>query len=379
MYDIDTTAHFTGTITVCLGYDPTVLADPSALQLLHFESRSSTDVTTSNDPVAGHLCGVVTNLSPFGVALPDAEAPDTSIDGGPESTTSDTGASLTFSADETGASSSVRSTAPRTPPAPARPPTRAWPSARTTSRSGPRTRPATSTPRRRSAAGPSSHRPTAAPPRRASTAARQSTTSDTGASLTFSADDTGASFECALDGAAYAACTSPAAYAGLAEGRTPSRSVPPTRRATSTLRRRPQLDRRATARHQRARDEHRLRSRRHDERHIRHVHLLGRRHRRHLRVRARRRGLCRVHQPGLLRRPGRGIAHLRRPGHRRRGQHRRHARDPQLDDRATARHDGATGPGAHRRSRGAGHAQLRHGRRLGVVAGCDRCQRHLPL
>ncbi len=60
-YDIRTTANYDGTITVCL---------PSSNpldRLLHFDGSAWVDVTSTGYPDAGTICGIVENLSPFGV------------------------------------------------------------------------------------------------------------------------------------------------------------------------------------------------------------------------------------------------------------------------------------------------------------------------
>ncbi len=132
MYDIDTTAHFTGPITVCLGYDPASVADPSALQLLHFESGSWTDVTTNNDPVAGHAVrrgdepvAVRSRATRRGSPRHEHRRRPGEHDVRHRRVADLLGRRYRARA------SSARSTAPRTPRAPARPSTRAWPSART--------------------------------------------------------------------------------------------------------------------------------------------------------------------------------------------------------------------------------------------------------
>ena len=67
-------------MTVCLGYDPLSFADPNDVQLLHFDGDAWVDVTTTSDPDAGLVCGVVSSLSPFAVAETSAEvAPNTTI------------------------------------------------------------------------------------------------------------------------------------------------------------------------------------------------------------------------------------------------------------------------------------------------------------
>ena len=101
-FDLDTTADYTPPISVCLTYDP-VSAPPSGMRLLHGAGGAWTDVTTTDDPVAGVVCGEVSSLSPFAVAAEeDATAPETTIDSGPEASTASTGATFTFSSDEDG-------------------------------------------------------------------------------------------------------------------------------------------------------------------------------------------------------------------------------------------------------------------------------------
>ncbi|MBK8903182.1 MAG: right-handed parallel beta-helix repeat-containing protein [Anaerolineaceae bacterium] len=70
-YDVDTTAVFSGNITVCLGYNPADFAAPGDLQLLHHDGTNWVDVTVSNDTVNGVICGGVTSLSPFSLAPPE--------------------------------------------------------------------------------------------------------------------------------------------------------------------------------------------------------------------------------------------------------------------------------------------------------------------
>jgi hypothetical protein len=67
-YDVSTTAAHTGSITVCLPYDPTANPDPSLVRLLHWNGTSWDDVTTSADPATATVCGTTTSLSPFIVA-----------------------------------------------------------------------------------------------------------------------------------------------------------------------------------------------------------------------------------------------------------------------------------------------------------------------
>ncbi len=66
-YEIQTTALFDGTITVCLSYPNGAFAVPSLVRLLHFEHGSWVDVT-SNAPGSNPVCGEVSSLSPFAIA-----------------------------------------------------------------------------------------------------------------------------------------------------------------------------------------------------------------------------------------------------------------------------------------------------------------------
>ncbi|MGE3797984.1 MAG: PxKF domain-containing protein [Thermomicrobiales bacterium] len=76
-YEIDTTASFDGLITICLPYDPGSFGNPSAVKLMHHEGGSWVDVTTSNDPVGGIICGSAVSLSPFGIMEPEGSTSNT--------------------------------------------------------------------------------------------------------------------------------------------------------------------------------------------------------------------------------------------------------------------------------------------------------------
>jgi hypothetical protein len=67
-YDVSTTAAHTGSITLCLPYDPTANPDPSLVRLLHWNDASWDDVTSSVDSATATVCGTTTSLSPFVVA-----------------------------------------------------------------------------------------------------------------------------------------------------------------------------------------------------------------------------------------------------------------------------------------------------------------------
>jgi hypothetical protein len=62
---ITTNASFSGDITVCLSYLPSAFPAGTQPRLFHFTNNAWADVTTSVDPVAQLVCGVVSSLSPF--------------------------------------------------------------------------------------------------------------------------------------------------------------------------------------------------------------------------------------------------------------------------------------------------------------------------
>lgn len=71
-YDIETTAGFTGDITVCFTYDEADVSGPeSGLVLFHWEGDPlvSVDITSSVDTVANVICGVTSSLSPFALSV----------------------------------------------------------------------------------------------------------------------------------------------------------------------------------------------------------------------------------------------------------------------------------------------------------------------
>jgi hypothetical protein len=79
-YDISTTAAYSPPVAVCISA-PNV-SNPAALKLLHFETGSWVDRTTSVNLSTKTVCGDVSTLSPFAVALgPTPTAADTSISG----------------------------------------------------------------------------------------------------------------------------------------------------------------------------------------------------------------------------------------------------------------------------------------------------------
>jgi uncharacterized repeat protein (TIGR02543 family)/MYXO-CTERM domain-containing protein len=70
-YEINTTATYGGTITVCLNYSGT-FADESSLKLFHRVGSSWVNITNLGgvDTVNNKVCGTTTTLSPFTIAAP---------------------------------------------------------------------------------------------------------------------------------------------------------------------------------------------------------------------------------------------------------------------------------------------------------------------
>jgi len=82
-FHIDTTATFSGPVTICISYDQTQVVGPeSGLKLMHYVGAGFVDITGSVDPVNNVICGQTTNLSPFAIVQPAlavggiAEAPN---------------------------------------------------------------------------------------------------------------------------------------------------------------------------------------------------------------------------------------------------------------------------------------------------------------
>jgi hypothetical protein len=73
-YDLNTTATFSGPITVCFVYDEPQFRRENALRLFHYSGSTWTNVTTSLDTTGNVICGTTTSLSPFAVVEP--EVPD---------------------------------------------------------------------------------------------------------------------------------------------------------------------------------------------------------------------------------------------------------------------------------------------------------------
>ncbi|MBP8293839.1 MAG: DNRLRE domain-containing protein, partial [Caldilineaceae bacterium] len=214
-YDVNTTASFTGAVTICLSYDPGAFENPSEARILHYEGGAWVDVTTANDTLAGIVCGVVSSLSPFAVTVP--VAPQTTIGSGPEAATVNMSASFAFTADQAGATFEC-----------------ALDGAAFTSCFAPVTRnnlavgAHTFAVRAVSATGkadatPATYNwtitsPDVTAPETLITSGPEATTTNTGATFSFGSNEAGATFECALDGAAFAGCGSPIPYTGLSAG-----------------------------------------------------------------------------------------------------------------------------------------------------------------
>jgi hypothetical protein len=72
-FDVQTSATFTGPVTLCFPYNPNNLAaygvtSESQLSLLHFDGTSWVDVTVFRDLTQHQICGLVTSLSRFAIA-----------------------------------------------------------------------------------------------------------------------------------------------------------------------------------------------------------------------------------------------------------------------------------------------------------------------
>jgi len=74
-FDVTTNATFQGYVDVCLSYDENNIPGPeSDLQLVHYNGSYWEAVTTSRDEVNNTVCGRVTTLSPFVIAVSTATA-----------------------------------------------------------------------------------------------------------------------------------------------------------------------------------------------------------------------------------------------------------------------------------------------------------------
>lgn len=66
-YDMSTTATYTPPVIVCITYTAQY-SNPSSLRLLHYESGTWVDITTSNNTTTHTICGQANSLSPFVIA-----------------------------------------------------------------------------------------------------------------------------------------------------------------------------------------------------------------------------------------------------------------------------------------------------------------------
>ena len=72
VYNVETTATFNGSVTLCFNYSGASYGNENNLKLLHYENGAWTNVTTSLNTVTNIICGSVTSLSPFLVAEENA-------------------------------------------------------------------------------------------------------------------------------------------------------------------------------------------------------------------------------------------------------------------------------------------------------------------
>ena len=82
-YNISTTATYASPVIVCITYDAGQYTDPSSLRLLHYESGTWVDATTSNDITTHRICGQVNTLSPFAILEATTNTLTASVGGDP--------------------------------------------------------------------------------------------------------------------------------------------------------------------------------------------------------------------------------------------------------------------------------------------------------
>jgi CSLREA domain-containing protein len=213
-YDLSTTATYTGTVTLCFDYTPGSLTEP--VRLLHFNGSAWVDITTSNDSLAGRVCGETSSLSPFALATGTAAAvPETTITAGPPEFTASTSADFAFSSVDPAATFEC-----------ALDDLLDWGSCEpTTTFSNLTVGEHILLVRAKNAAGlvdasPASHQWTVTPvPDTFISAMPDDPTESTIAMFEFSSDIQGVTFECALDDSPiFNPCESPLSYTGLAQG-----------------------------------------------------------------------------------------------------------------------------------------------------------------
>lgn len=70
-FDVSTLAVYGGGVDICLFYDENNIPGPeTSLVLVHYNGSAWEDVTTSRDTVNNKVCGYVSTLSPFAIAVP---------------------------------------------------------------------------------------------------------------------------------------------------------------------------------------------------------------------------------------------------------------------------------------------------------------------
>jgi hypothetical protein len=69
-YDVNTTASFTGTATICLTWQEGQIANENNARLFHYTNGRWADITTSLDTQNNVICGQTTSFSPFVIAEP---------------------------------------------------------------------------------------------------------------------------------------------------------------------------------------------------------------------------------------------------------------------------------------------------------------------
>ncbi len=101
--EISTTADYSEPVTVCLPYEPSSFGT-TAVRLLHFDGSLWTDITVTNEPVGGWVCGQPEGFSLFAIAGGTGVAPLASVTSGPDVVSTTGTASFTFVADVADAS-----------------------------------------------------------------------------------------------------------------------------------------------------------------------------------------------------------------------------------------------------------------------------------
>jgi hypothetical protein len=216
-YDLNTTALYTGSVTVCLDYDPGSITEP--IRILHYDGSEWIDITTVDNTVDGIVCGEAGSLSPFAFVGATATAvPDTTIDVAPPAFTASITADFDFSSDDPFATFECSLDEPGS-----------WGSCEpTTTFEGLLVGPHTLLVRAVNPAGlfdasPAVYEWTVTPtPDTFIDSGPTDPTEETTATFTFSSDIPGVTFECAFMPAdateLYQACSSPLNYTGLGFG-----------------------------------------------------------------------------------------------------------------------------------------------------------------